>query len=263
MRIAIFGGGSIGTRHATNARALGCDVTVFDTDPRRGTQCHMVGPSMFDAVMICTPAHTHADVARQLRAAGYNGPLFCEKPLVTRLDDGDVFRDWPHPVQMVGYNLRFQPQARAMHEAISPARSVELHCECDMATWPGSARHGIPLLECSHEVDLALWCGAPTNITSVARDVPHYAAFTLGDVGRVRIVTDATAYRREWSGLGAEHGYQWRFDSPEELGAEMYEREIAHFIECATGGALLSPAASFADGLKVVDIIEQARTVTA
>lgn len=274
----VIGCGSIGSRHVRNLLALGVNVAVVDSDPAALARIRWAHPAVdlldsstgpwhepwrADAVVIATPADAHAVMAMLLRIGSYAGPLFVEKPIVTSLADADVFRDWPHPVQMVGYMLRFHPQAQRMHAAIAPAAHVSCHVECDMATWPGGAKHGDPLLECSHELDLALWCGASPTVRDFYTLRRGAAAFNLGKNGTVTMDWTSPRYRREWDGVGEQIGFQWRFDSPEELGDEMYEREIAHFLECVKRGELLPPAASFADGLKVVEVIEQARTVTA
>jgi predicted dehydrogenase len=169
MRVAIFGGGSIGARHAMNLRNSGVLTCVLDVDPTRGAAPEMFDPRWPDAVIIATPAATHEAVATTLLACGYSGPLFVEKPLALR-SAAPVFRDWPHPVTMVGYNWRFHPEVAPLSALLASGGTLHLDMRTDIAKWPGAA-YSDPLLECSHEVDLAYaWLGAPTSVQGGSLD---------------------------------------------------------------------------------------------
>src|SRR4051812_6503503 len=88
---------------------MGHDVDRFDVDAQRG--CSPADFTSADAALICTPASTHEYMAQLLLAIGYRGPLFVEKPLtLPEYPKASVFRTWPHPVTMVGYNWRFHPE---------------------------------------------------------------------------------------------------------------------------------------------------------
>lgn len=275
MRIGVIGCGSIGSRHARNAKALGHDVSSFDSDAERAFELavelhgdpkvaafcptdnwQMFGKNdHFDAVLICTPAHTHTSVLLQLRDAGYIGPLFVEKPICDTLVDARYFLDWPNPVRMVGYQLRFHPQAKALKNIIHRALVGNFRIECDMRMWPGLA-YGPAILECSHELDLALWCGL-SNLRSAT--MTEHAAALRFENGRVDLDGRASRYWREWNGTNGTLGYQCAFDSPEELGEQMYVDELAHFLRCAETGSPVAPGCTFEEGIRVLEIIEAAR----
>ena len=103
-RVLVVGSGSIGTRHAGNLLALGVErVLVCDPDPGRLaalTSQHSLegfdsleaalaaGP---DAVLVCTPNHTHVPIALAAARAGCH--LFVEKPLSHTLDGVAELRD--------------------------------------------------------------------------------------------------------------------------------------------------------------------------
>ncbi len=76
-----------------------------------------------DAVLICTPTNTHADLIEKFAAAGKG--IFCEKPI--DLDIGRV-RACLKVVEktgarlMVGFNRRFDPHFIALKEAINAGR---------------------------------------------------------------------------------------------------------------------------------------------
>lgn len=268
MKLLIIGGGSIGTRHGHNAKAQGCDVWVADPDEgqrEKATQwANGVIPSWttnqrFDAVMVCSPAETHLQWARQ--AVAMRIPVFVEKPLGTL----DQIEDWRQLVRdaeglttMVGYCLRFQWRARAMHNAIAPAESLALTVTCDQASWPGH-HYGHPLLELSHEIDLALWCGLST--TGMVALVSDRGAGFRTENGKVYLDGGAPQYYREWRGLGKLTGYRTVFNAPEELGIEMYVDELRHFLDCAREGRQTD--CPLADGLRVLEVCQQIEQVAA
>jgi predicted dehydrogenase len=206
VRVAVIGCGSIGTRHAQNLVALGHYPVLFDHDYERLGRAsvavaqpngvfgetrlwhpELLASSLpLDAALICTPASTHAAVARELLEIGYRGLLFVEKPLALSVDECQIFRRWPAPV-MVGYNWRWNTEVRNFFEQLrNGARWIRLRCATRIADWPGQA-YADPLLECSHELDLARawdptlrlrfvtgplsWCGCVIDLESATNQV--------------------------------------------------------------------------------------------
>jgi len=63
-----------------------------------------------DAVSICTPPNTHAEIA--LKAFSYGAHILCEKPMATTTNDGKKMFEAARKKEknlMVGFNLRFRP----------------------------------------------------------------------------------------------------------------------------------------------------------
>lgn len=100
--LLVVGSGSIGTRHARNARLLGLDVVVSDVDESRaralaqevGAKAHyadykkaLAEMPEIDAAVIATPSGLHVEEALYL--AGKGMPIFMEKPLATSLEGLD------------------------------------------------------------------------------------------------------------------------------------------------------------------------------
>ncbi len=109
IRYGIIGCGSMGREHILNLRALngaegfGCEVTAI-ADPDAGSRDaaqrllgdgsarvfadhrDLLASGLCDALVIASPNHTHAAVMRD--ALSSELPILCEKPLVTRIDDG-------------------------------------------------------------------------------------------------------------------------------------------------------------------------------
>jgi predicted dehydrogenase len=233
MKVGIIGLGSIGTRHAKNALALSHSVSAFDplgfspSDVVMVSHLEMLCSS--DAILICTPAATHATVAQSLLQYGYRGPLFCEKPLALSVADCEVFRDWPHPTTMVGYNLRFHPIVRTWKDMGGWTEGA-FCVRCD------NSKYHNDIFELSHELDLACWLG-------VAPD--HRGLIGHSDF-----------YLRHWMLRRDGARVEAAFYSPESLGTQMYVDELAHFLDCAAKG--MPTITPFADGIRVVQVCEDA-----
>lgn len=133
IRFGVLGCGRIGQVHARNLKHLrGAVVTaVSDAMPAaaealaaeigaevRETDA-IVGASDIDALVICTPTDTHADLIEAGAAAGK--PVFCEKPI-----DLDLHRvraciakaDAARTLLMIGFQRRFDPHFKALKAAI-------------------------------------------------------------------------------------------------------------------------------------------------
>lgn len=103
--ILIIGCGSIGERHLRCFQRTGrCEVSVCDANakllgevaaryqvPQYAGLKEALAASKFDALVICTPAHTHLAIARQ--GAAHGAALFIEKPLSVSLEEVDETRD--------------------------------------------------------------------------------------------------------------------------------------------------------------------------
>jgi myo-inositol 2-dehydrogenase/D-chiro-inositol 1-dehydrogenase len=72
-----------------------------------------------DAVVICTPTDTHADLIERFARAGK--AIFCEKPIdldVKRVKDCLAVVEKTGATLMVGFNRRFDPHFMAVRKAI-------------------------------------------------------------------------------------------------------------------------------------------------
>jgi predicted dehydrogenase len=96
--ILVIGCGSIGERHLRCFQQTGrCHVSVCDANatllaevsgrygvPSYGSLSEALSAQRFDALVICTPAHTHLAIARE--GAAHGAALLIEKPLSVTLD---------------------------------------------------------------------------------------------------------------------------------------------------------------------------------
>ena len=178
-RFAVLGAGRIGQVHAraiasvegaelvaiadpvvTAAEALalkyGCDIRTIET---------IEASSDVDAVVICTPTDTHADLIERFCSVGK--AVFCEKPV--DLDVGRV-RDCLSVVEatkgrvMLGFNRRFDPDFAALKAALDAGRIGKVEMITITSRDPGAppadyiTRSGGIFRDMTiHDFDMARW----------------------------------------------------------------------------------------------------------
>ena len=102
------------------AGALGCETSEDAGE--------LVGSSSVDAVFIASATQTHADYIEMAVEAGK--PVFCEKPIDLSLERVNscaaAIADTGVPVQ-IGFNRRFDPGHRAVHNALANGDIGALH----------------------------------------------------------------------------------------------------------------------------------------
>jgi myo-inositol 2-dehydrogenase/D-chiro-inositol 1-dehydrogenase len=133
LRFALLGAGRIGKVHA---RAVGSNpqaklVAVADAFEKAatdlasayGAEVRSIGAiekaGDIDAVIICTPTDTHADLIERFAKAGK--AIFCEKPIdldADRVEECLAVVDKTGATLMVGFNRRFDPHFAAVRKAI-------------------------------------------------------------------------------------------------------------------------------------------------
>lgn len=133
VRFAILGAGRIGLVHGKAIQAtqgaelvaiaepfeaaakaaqkqFGCDLREID---------QIAASDDIDAVIVCTPTDTHADLIEQFCHAGK--AVFCEKPIdldIDRVRECLKVVEQTNGVLMVGFNRRFDPDFQALKAAI-------------------------------------------------------------------------------------------------------------------------------------------------
>lgn len=144
-KIGIIGAGGIGSIHAA-ILAKDARVTLhrfFDVDAARaqgmaarlggrtaGTMAELFAEC--DAVYVCTPNTTHAEIALQVLEAGKH--IFCEKPFALNLESARKLRDRALAsglVYQVGHNRRFAPVYKTLKGAIdrNELRPLSVHAK--------------------------------------------------------------------------------------------------------------------------------------
>jgi len=133
VRFGLLGAGRIGKVHA---RAIGSNpdaklVAVADAMPAAAKEISttygaeirtidkILAAKDIDAVVICTPTDTHADLIEKFARAGK--AIFCEKPIdlsIERVQRCLAVVAETRAVLMVGFNRRFDPHFMAVRQAI-------------------------------------------------------------------------------------------------------------------------------------------------
>jgi predicted dehydrogenase len=135
MRVAVVGGGFMGEVHARAARAAGARLVgvasrsaASSEGARSRLGAEVAYPSVaalladdtVDVVHVCTPNDSHADIARQVLAAGRH--VVCEKPLATTATEAQELTDLATAsgrVAVVPFVYRFHPMVREARARIA------------------------------------------------------------------------------------------------------------------------------------------------
>jgi predicted dehydrogenase len=139
LNVLVVGGGSIGERHLRCFQQIGCRMALCETsDERRAhlfvrygleTSFASVAEATgthWDAVVICTPAHLHADHAIEL--ARCTPALLIEKPLSTQTDDVPrLSQALAGKVVQVAYVLRAHGATQQVRHWLAEGRIGTLH----------------------------------------------------------------------------------------------------------------------------------------
>lgn len=267
MKLAIIGGGSIGTRHAKNLAMLTNDVPViYDLQPETCSAARLGFPvrpfhsypalfndGHYSAVLICVPAYNHAEAI--VWAIRERVPFFVEKPAtlgvpnersplgVGMLTSLEWWTDLPN---LVGCNLRWRPEANAMRTATfwNRQRRLSLSVSSLMSQWPGRG-YTSALWECgAHEFDLALYIAGPVESIGHVDGSPMSCRVKLhhcdGTETTVAIDGTSSVVKREWT-------LDYDSDESDDLKTtqvihgtptdinDCYVEEMRHFLAVVTG----------------------------
>lgn len=313
MRIAVLGCGSIGRRHLRNLVALGeTDLLGFDPDPaacqkvieETGVPCYGELQPVWNhnpcVAIVAAPTNLHVELA--LAAVHHGCHLFVEKPLSHSLDGVDALLHEAERrglVTMVACNMRFHPGPATVkrlleEQAVGQVIAGRLHTGSYLPRWrpwqdyrrsySASPQWGGAMLDCIHEIDLALWYFGPAAVVGaaslpasvigletdgVAEILLHHVSGVLCSVHLNFVQRD---YRRACEIIGSEGSIYWDFRErrvavfgadgelakvlPEPAGwdmNQMYLDEMSHFLGAVrTGGSTVNPLSGGLAALEVV-----------
>ncbi len=293
MKGLVIGGGSIGSRHLKNLSALGVDqlALVEPDEPRRialASEVSAVGfPDMKagfdwqpDFVVIATPSHMHDAAA--LMAARHGLDLFIEKPLAhtaNHLDELSALVVQKDLISMVGCNMRFHPGPTAIKELLKNGKLGKIlfsriQTGSYLPDWRPTQDYrsnyaakaetgGGCILDCIHEIDLALWFLGPASrvfchaahMSSLEIETEDVASIILqhtsGTTSEIHLDYVQRAYQRDCQIVGELGSVFWDFndgnirfynanDSKWTVQAQpknwsindMYLAEMKHFLSC-------------------------------
>ena len=295
--VAVIGAGSIGYRHLRNLEWLGVQqLLVCDPDAGQQARIHAEHPNWRwytkvddalaqapEAVIVASPSAYHEEHTKAALACGC--AVFVEKPLACRLGRIEAVAreaDDNHIVTLVACNMRFHPGPATVRRLLKEGTigdliSYRIHTGSYLPGWrpqqdfrqsySASVETGGAILDCIHELDLALWYAGPAQLIA-AKHLParpigletdglaeiliQHASGTLGSIHLNFIERD---YRRSCVCIGAEGTLEWNFHRPEVIQYgrvpdevithplpdrwqvdDMYVDEMRHFLDCIVAG---------------------------
>jgi predicted dehydrogenase len=205
FRVLVIGCGSIGLRHIKNLLAIGvCDIIAFDAmESARQSAGNETGIKVVDDLQSAwkmnprvafITASTAAHIPLSIRAAQHDCHLFIEKPLshsLAGLDELMAETDRRRLVSMVACNMRFHPGPAAVKQLIEKSAvgepiAARIYTGSYLPRWrprqdyrksySASPESGGVLLDCIHEIDLALWYLGSARLIAAA----HVPARSIG-----------------------------------------------------------------------------------
>ncbi|MEP3048035.1 MAG: inositol 2-dehydrogenase [Roseibium sp.] len=260
VNVALLGAGRIGKVHAkaVNATDSASLVAVADAFPESartlalqyGTRVSSIdeiaAAEDVDAVIICTPTDTHADLIEQFSKVGK--AVFCEKPIDLSLDRVKTCLAKVEELGatlMLGFNRRFDPHFQAVRQAIDEGRIGDVESVQIISRDPGApppsyiqSSGGIFRDMTIHDFDMArfLLGEEVTTVYATASVLVDPEIGKLGDYDSAMVVL-TTASGKQCSisnSRRATYGYDQRIEVHGSKGAVSAENQRAVSIEVAT-----------------------------
>lgn len=219
---------------------------VRDTDT-------IIGASDIDAVVICTPTDTHADLIEAAARAGK--AIFCEKPI-----DLDVERvkaclkvvDAEGATLMVGFNRRFDPHFEAVKAVVDRGEIGAVEMVTIVSRDPGAPppeyvrRSGGIFRDMTiHDFDIARWL-LGEEIETVSAQASVLVDPAIGEAGdydsaSVMLATASGKHATISNSRRATYGYDQRIEVHGSKGAVAAENQRPVSIEVAHAGGYTRP----------------------
>ena len=226
------------------ADAYGCDVRSIEA---------IEAADDIDAVVICTPTDTHADLIERFARAGK--AIFCEKPV--DLDAGRVKACLEVVARtnaklMVGFNRRFDPHFMAVRRAIDGGRIGEVEMVTITSRDPGAPpvdyikRSGGIFRDMTiHDFDMArfLLGEEPVSVSAHAAVLVDKAIGEAGDYDSVSVILETASGRQAIisNSRRATYGYDQRIEVHGSTGMVAAENQRPVSIEVANGDGYTRP----------------------
>ena len=266
-RFALLGAGRIGKVHARAVSGNPDAVLVAVTDAmpaaaeaiatQYGAEVRSLeaieAAADIDAVVICTPTDTHADLIQRFARAGK--AIFCEKPVdlsVARVEETlAVVRETGVPL-MVGFNRRFDPDFRALKAAIDAGRIGRVEMVSITSRDPGAPpvsyieRSGGMFRDMTiHDFDMARWLlGEEVETVQAAASVLVDPAIgAAGDIDSANVILVTASGRQAviTNSRRAAYGYDQRIEVLGAAGAVLAENRHQANIQLATAEGYTRP----------------------
>lgn len=267
VRFGLLGAGRIGKVHAkaVSADANAKLVAVADAFPAAaeaisaayGCEVRTIeaieAAKDIDAVVICTPTDTHADLIERFSRAGK--AVFCEKPIdldVARVKACIKVVDEVKGKLMVGFNRRFDPHFMAVKKAIDDGRIGTVEMVTITSRDPGAPpvdyikRSGGIFRDMTiHDFDMArfLLGEEPVAVTATAAVLVDKEIGEAGDYDSVSVILQTASGKQAVisNSRRATYGYDQRIEIHGSKGMVSAENQRPFSIEVANGDGYTRP----------------------
>jgi myo-inositol 2-dehydrogenase / D-chiro-inositol 1-dehydrogenase len=238
LRFALLGAGRIGKVHArairndpqaelvavADAMAPAAEAISAEYGCRVDTIDAIEAATDVDAVVICTPTDTHADLIERFARAGK--AIFCEKPVdlsVQRVRECLKVVEETGAVLMVGFNRRFDPDFMAVKAAIDAGEIGEVEMVTISSRDPGAPpldyirRSGGLFRDMTiHDFDLARWLlgEEPETVVAQASVLTDRTIGEAGDYDSANVILRTASGRQAaiTNSRRATYGYDQRIE---------------------------------------------------
>jgi myo-inositol 2-dehydrogenase / D-chiro-inositol 1-dehydrogenase len=267
LRFGLLGAGRIGRVHARAVHSTaGAELAaVADAVPAaaKAIEAEYGCPVMtidqieaakdIDAVIICTPTDTHADLIERFAKAGK--AIFCEKPIDLSLARVKaclkVVKDTKARL-MVGFNRRFDPDFAAVKTAIDQGKIGSVEMVTITSRDPGAPPYdyiqrsgGIFRDMTIHDFDMARWLlgEEPVSVQAAASVLVDSKIGELGDFDSVNVILRTAKGRMAMitNSRRATYGYDQRIEVHGSDGVASAENHREANIEIATAAGYQRP----------------------
>jgi myo-inositol 2-dehydrogenase / D-chiro-inositol 1-dehydrogenase len=303
LSVGLVGAGWIGSFHAaTLAERLPGVRLAAVADPVPGAAARLNSPKAYtdplelvadpsiDAVAICSPATTHADLVVAAAQAGKH--VFCEKPMALTLADADRAIDAALAagvVLQVGFNRRFAADFADMRARIADGAIGTPQLLRSMTRDPGITADVAARVKpwtifnetLIHDFDTLCWLNPGARVTEVYAQAdalihPELKDSGFLDTAVVQVRFDNRAFAIAEASFQAVYGYDVRGEvfgsggvllagrEPQlaatgntDLFADAYVAQFAHFADCVSSGT--EPSVTGRDARVALEIALAAR----
>lgn len=267
IRFGLLGAGRIGKVHAKAISSNGRAELIAVADAMPDAASALAGQydaqvrtieaietaSDIDAVIICTPTDTHADLIERFARAGK--AIFCEKPI-----DLDVERvkaclrvvDETGATLMVGFNRRFDPHFQAAKQAIADGQIGEVEMVTIISRDPGAPpadyvkRSGGIFRDMTiHDFDMARFL-LGEEVETVSAQASVLVDKAIGEAGdfdsaSIMLATASGRHATISNSRRATYGYDQRIEVHGSKGAVAAENQRPVSIEIANAEGYRRP----------------------
>ena len=231
---------------AASSLAAEYGAEVRDTDA-------IIGSPDIDAVVICTPTDTHADLIEAAARAGKD--IFCEKPVdlhVERVKACLKVVDAHAATLMVGFNRRFDPHFEALKDVIHRGEIGQVEMVTIVSRDPGAPppeyvrRSGGIFRDMTiHDFDIARWL-LGEEIDTVSAQASVLVDPAIGEAGdydsaSVMMTTASGKHATISNSRRATYGYDQRIEVHGSKGSVAAENQRPVSIEVATASGYTRP----------------------